>query len=208
MIETKIDASEAFRLYQEMGPGRSLRKLAEQTGIRLSLLGEWSSAQKWKERLTENTEKPAEQNAHEQRTLAELEDELATLRLDLEKQRAHLEGLQREFAAKLSKQRTSVVSRVPFALSVAEATQAVTTAQDALTRHIGQATESVYADQLYEAEQAQKAAQSTLTAFDQQHADVSVAQLQADREKINATQAAIEQAIARSRTLEQTTERR
>jgi hypothetical protein len=43
----------AFERYYAMGPARSLRKLADETGTKLAQLGEWSSKYGWQDQVLE-----------------------------------------------------------------------------------------------------------------------------------------------------------
>lgn len=47
-------AAAAYAEYAAMGPSRSLRKLADETGTKLAQLGVWSSTHNWQERVREH----------------------------------------------------------------------------------------------------------------------------------------------------------
>lgn len=198
MMENNEKAASAYARYIAMGPSRSLRKLADETGIRLSLLGQWSSEQKWKERIDaqgvpEHKETPDR--------LTDLEREQATLRTQKEEQRTRLTALQQTFAEKLSAARMATMQRATLVTAVNTAQQAVRSAQEGLARHINTATESVYADKLFEIEPTLQAAQAELAAFDAQQIALSTDQLQADREAIRELEATLEQTTMHLRTL-------
>lgn len=56
-------AAAAFADYCAMGPGRSLRKLADKTGTKLAQLGQWSTRFAWQERITAYDQQRADDRA-------------------------------------------------------------------------------------------------------------------------------------------------
>ncbi|GCF11782.1 hypothetical protein [Dictyobacter arantiisoli] len=202
--ETSNEKSiEAFKRYAEMGSARSLRKLADETGIRLSLLGQWSSEQKWLDRLAEHDQGTLRTAIRKQpfENLADFEREQARLRTHIEEQRQRCTNVQWQLASKLSAQRLMAKERLPLRIATNTAQEAVRTAQEALSRHINTATESMYADTLYEAELQLKTAQSELTAFDKQHEDINPEHLQLERDAIRELEQSITQETEQLRTL-------
>ncbi|GCE18970.1 hypothetical protein [Dictyobacter kobayashii] len=145
--------------------------------------------------------KPQEPQPETQNALADLEREQTHIRAHMDEQRTRCSVLQQQFASKLSAQRLMSKERTPLLIAATAAQEAVRTAQEALSRHLNTATESVYADTLFDAEQRQSTAQSELAAFDKQHEDIDAAHLQQDRDAIQELEQSIAQAAEHLRML-------
>lgn len=123
--------------------------------------------------------------------LKELENEQVTLRSRINETRDKQSDMQHELAGLLAAQRGLSHVRLPLQQASEAAQVTVREGQEALTRHIGQPTESVYADKLYEAQQQATAAAQALADFDKQTANAGKERIQELRERTQQAEQAL-----------------